>query len=148
MERQKAKNQFKKSFLPRNRGGLGIPDVYVYYLSYNGVYPLSWAYKKRLADGGTWRWLEQKIISENCKDFSLTSLWYHPKNDKRIKNPIILFSCKIARTLHKQLQINGLSLPSCPIWQNPLFMAGGKPISNDTWQNKSISELGQILNNN
>ncbi len=43
---KKPRISLKKSFLPRNRGGLGIPDVYVYYLSYNGVYPLSWAYKK------------------------------------------------------------------------------------------------------
>lgn len=68
---------------------------------------------------GSWRWLEQKLIAANC--------------------------CRIAKEIHKQLKINGLSLPSCPIWNNQAFMAGGKPVCNDSWQQKKIADLGQII---
>ena len=44
--------------------------------------------------------------------------------------------------------MNGLALPSCPIWDNPVFKADGKPISNDSWQEKNITNLGQILGSN
>lgn len=75
--------------IPRKKGGLGIPDVHTYYLAYNGVYTLSWAYKKEQAVMGSWRWLEQKLVAANCKNVSLASLWYHTKPNKTIlkKNP-------------------------------------------------------------
>lgn len=130
------------------KGGLGIPDVYTYYLAYNGVYSISWPYKKDEVGVGSWRWLEQKIISESCKNISLASFWYQSESDKHIKNAIILFSCQIVKAIHKQLKFNGLSLPSCPIWKNSLFLAGGKPIHNDTWLDKNVVELGHILNSN
>ncbi len=51
----------------------------------------------------------------------------------------------MAKALHKQLKISGLSLLSCPIWKNPLFIAGGKPLNNDVWRNKNIAELGHMF---
>uniref|UniRef100_A0A668AZ50 Reverse transcriptase domain-containing protein n=1 Tax=Myripristis murdjan TaxID=586833 RepID=A0A668AZ50_9TELE len=34
----------------RNKGGLGIPDIYTYYLAFNGKYPLLWAYYEHHED--------------------------------------------------------------------------------------------------
>ncbi len=50
---RKSRVGLKKLFVLRNKGGLGIPDVCVYYLAYNGIYPLSWAYKKDQVDVGS-----------------------------------------------------------------------------------------------
>ena len=83
----------------RKKGGLGIPDVYFYYLAYNGVYPISWAYRKEEPAMGGWRWLEQKFVAAKCKNVALTSLWYHIKPDKSIKHPMIIFSCRIAKEI-------------------------------------------------
>ena len=63
---------FKKITIPRSRGGLGVPDIYQYYLLYNAWYPLTWAYKSD-ALIGSWQWLEETILSCN-KDISLASL--------------------------------------------------------------------------
>lgn len=51
----------------------------------------------------------------------------------------------IAKELHSRLSIFGSTLPSCPIWKNPLMTAGGKPIFNRIWQQKNITKLCQLL---
>lgn len=47
--------------------------------------------------------------------------------------------------MHKKLFINGLSLPSCPTWNNPLLTAGGKILAENSWQNHNVSQVGQIV---
>lgn len=134
----------RKLSIPRKMGGLGVPDIYTYYLALNAQYPLSWAYKRH-TEIGSWSWLEHKIVLNACRNTSLASFWYKPKYDKRIQNPLISFSCEIAKVIHKRLKINGSSLPSCPVWNNPLFTAGGQPLVNDKWKSKNIQSLGQLL---
>ena len=51
-----------------------------------------------------------------------------------MNNIIIQFSCFIVKQLHRRLSIEGLSLPSCPIWGNPSLSAGGRSLSNNIWQ--------------
>ena len=58
---------------PRRTGGLAIPDVYSYYLAYNVRFPLSWAYTCK-SDVGSWKWIEEKIMSEYDKSISLPTL--------------------------------------------------------------------------
>ena len=144
---KKPRISLKKLSISRKEGGLGIPDMYLYYLAYNGYYSLSSAYEKKQAGIGDWRWLEQNIVAQNCKDVSLASLWYHPKYNKGINNPLIQFSCEVSKAIHKRLRISGLSLPSCPLWKNQLISAGGKPLCNSQWQNKNITVIGQLLDN-
>ena len=135
---------YKKLMRPRNRGGLGIPDVKLYYLSYNARFPLAWGY-----GGGTeicsWKWTEEQILSEYSKNISLESLWFHPKISKEINNPIFQFSCEVARSLQKLLVFQGISLPSCPVWLNPILTAGGKCLSNKAWQTKGIDRVDKIV---
>uniref|UniRef100_A0A668ALJ7 Reverse transcriptase domain-containing protein n=1 Tax=Myripristis murdjan TaxID=586833 RepID=A0A668ALJ7_9TELE len=50
---KKPRINWKKLSLPRDKGGLGIPDVYLYYL------------KSR--DKGSWDWLEEHLVKENNK---------------------------------------------------------------------------------
>lgn len=42
----------------RSQGGLGVPDVFLYYLSYNVRFPLAWGYND-IPTRGTWDWLER-----------------------------------------------------------------------------------------
>uniref|UniRef100_A0A667ZNP8 Reverse transcriptase domain-containing protein n=1 Tax=Myripristis murdjan TaxID=586833 RepID=A0A667ZNP8_9TELE len=116
----------------RNKGGLGIPDIYTYYLAFNGKYPLLWAYYEH-HEAGSWIWLENKMIDESPKQTSLSALWYCTKLNTNLKNPIINFSCDIVKVIHKKCAINGLQLPSCPLWRNPLLTAGGKTLLNNKW---------------
>lgn len=47
----------KKITKPRSSGGIGLPDIYQYYIAFNARYPLQWAYgTERLI--GSWEWLE------------------------------------------------------------------------------------------
>lgn len=62
----------KKLSLPRDKGGLGIPDVYLYYLAFNARYSLTWGYRDR----GSWDWLEDQLVKGKFKFTSLSSLWY------------------------------------------------------------------------
>ena len=58
---------------PRRTGGLAILDVYSYYLAYNVRFPMSWAYRYK-SDVGSWKWIEEKIMSEYDKSISLPTL--------------------------------------------------------------------------
>lgn len=129
---------------PRGSGGLGIPDVYSYYLAYNTRSPLSWAYTCK-SEAGSWKWVEEKILSEYSKTVSLPALWYHPKIDVKMDNTLIQFSCEIVKSLQKCLAFDGPSLPSCPRWNNSLLIAGGRTLTNNTWQCRGINQLGQIV---
>ena len=61
---KKPRIAYNKLIIPRSMGGLGVPDIYQYYLSFNAKYPLSWAYKSDFPIG-SWQWLEQSIMPVN-----------------------------------------------------------------------------------
>ena len=142
---KKPRISLEKLSMSRNKGGLGVPDIYLYYLAFNIRYPMLWAYHEHL-EVGSWLWLEQNIVKESTKDcISLSSLWYGTKLKTNIKNPIISFSCDMTKIIHKRCNINGIMLPSCPLWKNPLFTAGDKTLSNEGWKKHDIMNLGQII---
>ena len=142
---KKPRISLKKLTMNRNEGGLGIPDIYDYYLAFNIKYPMLWAYHEQ-CEVGSWLWLEQNIVNECKKDcISLSSLWYCTKLKTNIKNPIVNFSCEITKITHKKCAINGLMFPSCPLWENPLVTAGGKTLYNKKWKAHHITNLGQIV---
>lgn len=103
-----------------------------------------WAYHEQ-SEVSSWVWLEQKCIDQSKKQISLSSLWYCSKVSSNIKNPIISFSCEIAKIIQKKCVINGLVLPSCPLWENPLFTAGGKTVINKECKSHNVRNLGQIV---
>ena len=107
---KKPRINHKKLAMPINKGGLGVPDAHLYYLAYNARFPLLWACKdKNQYAVGSWGWLEERVICEYNRLISKTSLWYHPKYNAKIDNPLIDISCEIAKAVHKQLFINGKS---------------------------------------
>ncbi len=117
---------------PRSSGGIGLPDIYQYYIAFNSRYPLQWAYNAE-RQIGSWEWLEEQIISKHNKELTLTNFWYNPSKI-RLKNPVSKFSCEIVTILQKHLSFNGYSLPSCPLWYNPMFVAGGETLKDRMWQ--------------
>lgn len=119
----------------RNKGGLGIPEIFTYYLAFNGKYPTQWAYNERY-EVGSWMWPEQQRQDSN-KQISISSMWYCA-NQINIKSPVLSFSCEIAKIIQKKCVINGLALPSCPLWEKPLFTAGGKTLINKTGKVKML----------
>lgn len=135
----------KKLINPRSCGGIGLPDIYQYYIAYNSRYPLQWAYN-RDRQIGSWEWLEEQLVSKHNKELTLSNLWYNPSKI-RLKNPLLKFSCEIVTILHKRLSFNGYSLPSCPLWHNPLFTAGGKTLKDMVWQQHNLKQVGQIVDN-
>lgn len=135
-----------KLYQPRDKGGLGIPDVYLYYLAFNAKYSLMWGYKTS-RDSGSWDWLEEYLVKEKNKSMSLSSLWYTPVLPKKTDNFIIKFSCDISKEIHKRLDIAGSILPSSPIWYNNVFKASGNPLLNIVWYKHNIREISQIVEN-
>ena len=112
--------------MPRDKGGLGIPDVYMYYLAFDARFPLMWGYQHNRIQG-SWEWLEEGIIRDKNTLISLSSLWYHPALPK-IDNCIISLSCDIIKKVHKKLGITKTALASCPLWHNAAFEAAGNPL--------------------
>lgn len=135
-------NRKKLSSL-RSQGGLGVPDISLYHLSYNARFPLSWGYNDPVIRG-SWQWLEKEVLMESNRTTSLASLWYHPKPPSKLDNPIIRFSCEVIKKLHGKLGIKGTSLPSCPLWNNPLLSVTGNPLADRVWQRQNIFKLGQV----
>lgn len=134
----------KKLNEPRSRGGIALPDIYQYYIAFNSRYPLQWGYNTERKIG-SWDWLEEKIISEHCKELTLSKLWYNPKT--RLNNPILKFSCEIVSIIQKGLSFTGYSLPSCPLWRNFLFEAGGVTLKDNQWQQHGVNQVGQVIQN-
>ena len=126
---KKPRISYKRLSRPSKRGGLGVPDVYSYYLAYNAKFPLLWAYTGQ-SELGSWKWVEEKILANQDKPFYLTALWYYPKTNLKIVNPLIKCSCEVVKIIQKCLPFNGAYLPSCPIWSNPVLKAGGKTLTN------------------
>ena len=138
---KKPRISYKKLVVPRSKGGLGVPDIFQYYLAYNARYPLTWAY---LEDPivSSWNWLEKNILAD--KNISIASLWYSPKLPRSIDNAIVRFSCWIAKQLHTRLKLEGISLPSYPIWNNLDFSTGEGTLNDETWKRQNIRTIGQV----
>lgn len=49
-------------------------------------------------------------------------------------NPLFQLSCEIVKMPQKHLAFSGITLPSCPLWNDSLFTAGGKTLKNSVWQ--------------
>lgn len=47
MEEKPPRINHSKLMLDRNKGGLGFPDIYKYYIAFNARYPQKWAYKRK-----------------------------------------------------------------------------------------------------
>ncbi|KAF3852923.1 hypothetical protein F7725_006278, partial [Dissostichus mawsoni] len=54
----------------------------------------------------------------------------------------------VVKSVQRRLGITGISLPSCPLWKNPIFTAGGNPLNNIHMQAHDIQHIGQIVKNN
>lgn len=93
---------------------------------------------------GSWEWLEERIMSEH-RYVSLASMWYCPKPPTALDSVIIRFSCSIVKMMRRRFGVKGLSLPSCPMWHNPLFTAGENTLNNRLWHSHGISSIGQIV---
>lgn len=87
--------------MPKNKGVMCVPDMYLYYLAYNARFPIVWGYSVKYCEGN-WDWLEGQIIKEHNRHISLTSSWYCPKNLSSLNKPMIKFSVSITKTLHKR----------------------------------------------
>ena len=109
---KKTRISYKRLTRPRKRGGLGVPDVYSYYLAYNARFPMLWAYTGQ-SEFGSWKWVDENILANQDKSLSLTALWYYPKTNLKIGNPLITFSCEVVKIIQKRLPFNGAYLPSC-----------------------------------
>lgn len=133
-----------KLMLDRNKGGLGLPDVYKYYNAFNARYPLTWAYKRE-HNHTAWENIEQDILLMNKCPLSLKSLWNFPKYQEYMKNPILQFSCKIASILHNTVDFDGMKSPQTPLWNNGRFFNNGKPFSNKEWETKGINNISDLL---
>ena len=141
---KKPRISYKRLTRPRKRDGLGVQDVYSYYLAYNARFPLLWAYTGQ-SEFGSWKWVDENILANQDKSLSLTALWYYPKTNLKIGNPLIKFSCEVVKIIQKRLPFNGAYLPSCPIWSTPVLKAGGKTLTNKSWQQRGINQVGQIV---
>lgn len=114
----------------------------MYYLAFNARYPLTWGYREKNSEiPGSWKWLEKQALNEYNSAISLKSLWYCRKYQAKNKNQLIEFSCEIIKTLQKQFRITGISLPSCPILNNPLITVGGR-----TFHSPVLSEDIKCMN--
>ena len=144
---KKPRISYKKMSMLKSKGGLSVPDMYLYYLAYNARFPIVWGYSTKTCKPN-WDWLEEQIIKDHNKHISLPSLWYCPKDMAGIDNPIIRCSIGIVKLVHRRLGIVGSSLPSCPLWSNPLISAGGLPLNISAMKNGGLHTLGQIVKNN
>ena len=50
------------------------------------------------------------------------------------------------KQLHTRLKVEGISLPSYPIWNNLDFSTGGGMLKDKTWQQHGITTIGQVFN--
>ena len=56
---KKPRIAYRKLIIPRDKGGLGAPDLYQYYLAYNAKYLLAWAYESDNHPPSSWEWIEK-----------------------------------------------------------------------------------------
>lgn len=131
--------------MPKEKSGLGVPNIYIYYIAFNARYPLTWGYnEKNHKIPGSWEWLEKMVLGEFDSTISLKSLWYNPKYKAKIHNQLIEFSCEITKTIQKMLKITGISLPSCPVLNNPLIIIGGKTL-HSPFLSEDIIRMEQLV---
>ncbi len=86
---------------------------------------------------------EQHYLTEQgyFTDFMVPS----SSTSSSIDNIIIGFSRSIVKLVYRRLGLKTISLPSCPIWFNPVLSVGGRPLKNDIWQRYGIETVGQIF---
>lgn len=60
------------------------------------------------------------------------------------KNALISFSCSIVKQQHRRVSIKGSSVPSCPIWCNPLISTEGCTLSHKCGERHGIETVGKL----
>ncbi len=67
----------KNLYMDRGLGGLGLPNVYKYYIAFNVRYPLKWGYGAESRDT-SWESIEQEVLDMQNDKLSLLGMWYTP----------------------------------------------------------------------
>ena len=134
----------KNLYIDREKGGLGLPNVYKYYIAFNSRYPLKWGYGFNSRDT-RWESIEQEALDMVKDKVSLQGLWYSPIC-RNIDNPLIRFSCSIVKTFQNLIDFKVTNSPSVPLWNNYKFVLNGRPLRNDVWESKGIRTLDDMKN--
>lgn len=71
----------------KEKGGLGLLNVYKYYIAFNSRYPLKWGYGFESRDT-KWESIEQEALDMLKDKVSLQGLWYG-SICKNLDNPLI-----------------------------------------------------------
>lgn len=132
----------KNLYIERDKGGLGLPNVYKYYIAFNSRYPLKWGYGSESRDDGK---LWNRRYYELKNKVTLQGLWYAPLC-KNIDNPLISFSCSIAKILQNLINLKVSNSPNVPLWNNYRFTLDNKPLRNEAWETKGIRTLKDMIN--
>lgn len=134
-EGKRPRIKLTKLFLPRDKGGLGLPGARLYYISFEmaklalywtGKYNLDWA------------------IIEISLSFPFISIELLSQNSSRISNPIMLHSKEVWMKMHKMLKLSHCKQSYSSLWQNPAICVGKALVYWKSWHNHGICTLDNL----
>jgi len=135
---------FNKLCLPRDRGGLALPNVELYKTAFEmSKIAKHWGEDNLDLD---WVLIERQLTSpfRPIEAFS-----QNPEGDfqHHMTNPILLHSKEVWKIAHKKCKISHMSQYYSSIWNNPYVKVGKKPLFWGQWFRSGIRTLKDLFSN-
>lgn len=138
---KKPRIKLDKLFTTRSMGGLGLPNVELYKMSFELL-----KISKHWSDEGSslgWLDIEREMVSPYGP---IEILSQTPKRKDR-SNPILQCSRETWAKVHKLLHTPHHKQMYSSIWNNPSIKIGRKSVMWDTWLNKNVTRISDLYSN-
>uniref|UniRef100_A0A803JYP6 Reverse transcriptase domain-containing protein n=1 Tax=Xenopus tropicalis TaxID=8364 RepID=A0A803JYP6_XENTR len=124
---------------PRDKGGLALPDIHMYYLAAQLTH-ISPMIHRELSPPLYQLWAQ----ATNCQGAPWHTLLTKQKNSQLL--PIIALQRSVISTAHKLIKYTGQP-PQTPLWHNATFPKLAKSNPPEIWRSLEITTLGDIWEN-
>lgn len=134
-DRKRPRIKFSKMCSPRDRGGLGLPDLRLYYVSFEmAKLAKHWNKDNQLE----WVTIENKISSP------FTPIDRLSQSTRNVVNPIMAHSKEIWIKIHKMNKLSHCKQRYSSLWYNPMISIGKKSVYWKEWHLNGLCHVADL----
>lgn len=140
-DKKRPRINIKKMWSPKETGGMGLPNVRLYNLSFE----MSRLIKHWKGTDQELSWIQiERELTSPFEPLDVFSQGVINSGYNYLSNPVLSYSKAVWREIHKIYSISHLRQPYASLWYNPAIRIGKKSIYWSQWLVRGIRKIGDL----
>ena len=140
-DKKRPRINIKKMWSPREIGGMGLPNVRLYNISFEMSRLIK--HWKGIDQELSWIKIERELTSP-FEPLEVLSHGVTTSGHSYFSNPVLSYSKTVWREIHKMYSISHLRQPYASLWHNPAIRIGKKAVYWNQWLVRGIRKLSDL----